>query len=492
MKLMVKKTGTDFNKNETIALFIREEEVKNISKNIPSQFEYIFKYTDLKFFKGKPSEVFFMPIADKANFIIVGLGNQKKITPDSIKTASSRITSKCIENEIDNINIFIPEDHLKISNNFIRSVVEGAYLSNYSFDKYKSKDRNGNGVKKLLSRIYIISDTKGLSKSLSELEVIMENILLCRDLVNETSDYSNPEHIAREAKRIGKLKNASCKVYGKKEIENLKMGLLLAVNRGSKVPPQLVVLKYTGDPKNKKYFAIVGKGITYDSGGLNLKPSGHLETMRMDMAGAATVLYTFKAVAELGLKKNLYAIIPLTENMLSNDSYRPGDVFKAFNGKTVEIGNTDAEGRLILADALSFCEKKLKPSCIVDLATLTGACLVAFGETVAGYLTNDKEFGKILEVSSESTGEKIWQLPLHKEYEENLKSEIADLNNISSEKNAGTIIGATFLKNFIKNTKWAHIDIAGTAWYSKPRGHIPKNATGFGVNLMVDVIKNWK
>jgi leucyl aminopeptidase len=272
----------------------------------------------------------------------------------------------------------------------------------------------------------------------------------------------------------------------------MKMGLILAVNKGSAKPPQLAVLKYRGDYQDKKFIALVGKGITFDSGGMNLKPSGHIEDMRTDMAGAAAAMYTLKSAAELKLARNLYAVLPLTENMLSNDSYRPGDVFTAYNGTTVEIGNTDAEGRLVLADALAFTEKILKPDCIIDIATLTGACLATFGELMAGYVTTDDGLGKVLEEAGAATGELIWRLPLIKDYEENVKSDIADICNISSEKNAGTIMGGIFLKNFVKTKRWAHIDIASTARATKPRGYRPKNATGFGVRLLVEAIISLK
>jgi leucyl aminopeptidase len=215
-----------------------------------------------------------------------------------------------------------------------------------------------------------------------------------------------------------------------------------------------------------------------------------METMRCDMAGAAAVLFTMKTLAELKLKKNITAIIPLTENLLSNNAFRPGDIFVSSSGKSVEIGNTDAEGRLILADALSLMIKEIKPDVIVDIATLTGSCVVTFGETVAAYLSTDEKISFELESASARTGEKIWRLPLFEDYEDRLKSDIADLNNVSAEKNAGAIVGAVFLKNFIDKTPWAHIDIAGTAWYSKERGYNPKYATGFGVRLLVDLIKN--
>jgi leucyl aminopeptidase len=210
------------------------------------------------------------------------------------------------------------------------------------------------------------------------------------------------------------------------------------------------------------------------------------------MAGAAAAMYAIKAIAELRLKKNVIAVIPLCENMISNDSYRPGDVFKAYNGKNVEIANTDAEGRLILADALAYAEKKFKSDYIIDIATLTGACLVCFSEYIAALVSTNDKLADAVFSAGEATGDRVWRLPIYKEYEEDLKSDIADIKNVSATRNAGTILGGVFLKNFIKDTPWAHIDIAGTAWYSKHRGYKPKYATGFGVRLFVELIKNLK
>ncbi len=208
------------------------------------------------------------------------------------------------------------------------------------------------------------------------------------------------------------------------------------------------------------------------------------------MAGAAACLYAMKAVAELGLKKNVVAIMPLAENMPGGASYRPGDIYRAYNGKTVEIGNTDAEGRLILADALAYTAENIKPDYMVDIATLTGACIISLGEAIAGLLTPDESLAQLLFDAGEKTGEKVWRLPLAKEYEEDLKSDFADLNNVASGRKAGTIMGALFLKNFIGTTAWAHIDIAGPSWFTKKRGYRPKNATGFGVRLLVEWLKN--
>ncbi len=487
MNLYAKKIKYDFNKNDTIVLFITEEGLKDRSGLMKNKLSYIFEKIDFKFFKAKKSETMFIPFSENPNIIICGLGSAEKADSESVRNSAAAITALCRSRNMDTINILIPEIKNFTESRLLRLIAEGIYLSNYSFSKYKSK--NSEDEKHPIKKALFYTDEKLSSAILNEVKIISGNTILCRDLVNETSDKITPLRIAKEAKKLSSINGISCRVYGKKEIEKMRMGLLLAVNKGSKIPPQLVVLEYTGNPKEKKSIAIVGKGITFDSGGINLKPSGHIETMRMDMSGAAAVLYALKSAAELKLKKNIVAVMPLTENMLSNEAYRPGDIFKAYNGKSVEIGNTDAEGRLILADALAFTEKKLNPDYIIDLATLTGACLVTFGETVAGMLSNNDHLAKIIEESAEATGEKVWRLPLYSDYDEPLKSEIADLCNISADRNAGTIIGAVFLKNFINDKKWAHIDIAGTAWYSKQRGYRPKNATGFGVRLLIETLK---
>jgi len=488
MKLIAKKISYNFKKSDTIVMFLSEDHIKDISAHIPSEISYINENIDFKYFSAKPSETIFLPLSGYANVIICGIGPLKDITGEKLRNNGASVTAIARDKKISSLQVLVPSIDKINDAEVLETISEGLYLSNYSFNKYKSN----NDEKPLVEKANFISDIKNASGILREIETICKNSLLNRDLVNETSYESDPMKIAAYAKKLSSIEGVSCKVYGKAEIEKMKMGLLLAVNKGSKIPPQLVVLKYTGNPRSKKYMALVGKGITFDSGGLNLKTSGHIETMRMDMAGASTALHTLKAAAELKLKKNIYAVIPLTENMLSNDAYRPGDIFTSYSGKTVEIGNTDAEGRLILADALTFTANKLKPEYIVDMATLTGACLVALGETVAAALSTDDELAKMISSASEKTGEMSWRLPFFSDYEDNMKSDIADISNMAADRNAGTINAAVFLKNFVEDIKWAHIDIAGTAWYSKPRGYRPKNATGFGVRLMIDVIKNWR
>jgi leucyl aminopeptidase len=490
MMFVAKKTGQTFKKEDTVILFLPEQSRGELKKALSGQLPYIEKRLNLSFFKGKQSELMFFPFADHPAIILCGMGKKEDIDPESLRRSAAVTVALCRDRSIDRVNIIVPEIAAIDDGRVLASIAEGIYLANYGFDKYKTK-KNDNG-KPLLKSAALLTSVKNPAPILRRVEIISRNTLLCRDLINETSEKSDSQGIAREAKALGKIPGVTCTIYGKRDIEKMKMGLLLAVNRGSAKPPQLVVLRYRGNPRSKKFIALVGKGITFDSGGINLKPTGHIEDMRTDMAGAAAVMYALKSAAELKLPRNLYAVLPLTENMLSNDSYRPGDVFTAYNGTTVEIGNTDAEGRLILADALAFTEKKLKPDWIIDMATLTGACLTTFGELVAGYVTTDDGMGRVLDDAGAATGELIWRLPLFKDYEENVKSDIADICNVPAERNAGTIMGGIFLKNFVKTKRWTHIDIASTARATKQRGYRPKNATGFGVRLLVEAVSNWK
>ncbi|MBP7735780.1 MAG: leucyl aminopeptidase [Spirochaetes bacterium] len=489
MNLVSKKPVSSYTKIDTVLIFAGESAAGQGIK-LPGGFSYVEKSIDLSFFKGKQSETIFLPFSDKPNIILCGIGKEKDCDAESLRRSAAGAAFQCREKSIDQVHVIVPEIKNIESGAVLSALAEGLYLANYSFDRYKTK-KNDNGKAPIKGAVFYTS-VKGAAAMLKKAAIISKNTLLCRDLINETSEKSDSSGIAREAAALKKIPGVACTILDKKQIEKLKMGLLLAVNKGSSRPPRLVILTYRGNPRSKKFFAVIGKGITFDSGGINLKPSGHIEDMRTDMAGAAAALYTLKTAAELKLNKNIYAVLPLTDNMLASDSYRPGDVFKGYNGITVEIGNTDAEGRLILADAIAYADKVLKPHCIVDIATLTGACVVTFGEIIAGYVTTDEPLGALLEKAGEDTGELIWRLPLYKDYEDNMKSDIADLCNISSEKNAGTIMGGIFLKNFTTNTRWAHIDIAGTAHSSKQRGYRPKNATGFGVRLLVEALSQWK
>ena len=488
MKLAVKKDLEKLKAGDVCCIFITEEQIANCIDILPEQIKTAVSSINIDSFKGKLGECFFVPLKKAPSLIICGLGKTIELRPELFRRAGASLTSFCISKNIRNINCLPPKPGTFVEAETIQLSAEGIALSNYKFDKFKTTDDKKT---KLIESCTFISMDPLSIQIIHTLQIIYNNTVLCRDLVNDSSYNSTPENIANIAKKLVTDKNAKCQIFGKKQLEDMKMGLLLAVNQGSARSAQMVVLTYKGDPSNKESIALVGKGLTYDSGGMNLKGSGHIEAMRMDMAGAATVMYAFKAAVELKLKKNIYAVLPLTENMLSNNSYRAGDVYTAYNGLTVEIGNTDAEGRLILADAIAYTVDKLKPSYIIDLATLTGACVITFGELVAGLISTDITLENRLRKASEKTGEKLWPLPLYKEYEENMKSDIADINNTASEKNSGTIHGAAFLKNFVNKVPWAHIDIAGTAWHTKDRGYRPKNATAFGLRLIISLLSNW-
>ncbi len=486
MKLQAKKYPIPLKAGETFAVFIYQSPKIKLEKQIPADIREVTAMMDYSHFRAGSGEIEYSTIKESPGIILCGLGKEESLSPEGLRNAAASVTSFCRGKKITSLNILIPVSGKVEEDTVIQSLAEGLSLANYQFHRYKK-----NEDKPLLKNFRIFSDSKKAGAIVKEVETVTANVLACRDLVNRNASETTPVDVAREAQKLSKLDNVSCKIMGKPELEKLKMGLLLAVNKGSDNPPRMVILQYRGGKKSSRSIAFVGKGITFDSGGMSLKISGGMEAMRMDMAGAAMALYAFKTAAELKLKVNLTAVIPLTENMLANNAYRPGDVFTSYSGKSVYIGNTDAEGRLILADALAYTIDKLTPDYIIDMATLTGACIVTFGETVAGLLGTSDELLENLIKASEKTGEQIWPLPLLPEFEENMKSDVADLSNMSVEKNAGTIHAASFLKQFTGETPWAHIDIAGTAWYSKARGCRPKNATGFGIQLLTEFLKAW-
>jgi leucyl aminopeptidase len=315
-----------------------------------------------------------------------------------------------------------------------------------------------------------------------------------RDLVNENAHVMNPEQIASEAAVLKKYKNMSIKILNEKELARQKFGLILAVGSGSSCPPRLIVMNYTGSPSSRKRYAIVGKGITFDAGGQNLKTSGHIETMRLDMAGAATVLATMKTIAELQPKINVVGVCVAAHNAIDGNSYFPGDIYRSYSGTTVEICNTDAEGRLVLADAISYIQKKYRLTEIIDLATLTGGILTALGDQIAGLFSNDDTLADRLFASGEKVNERLWRFPLYKMFSEAMKSDTADIRNLPKLKRgyASSITGAAFIKAFVDGSiPWAHLDIAGTAFNEGDRkGEIPPAATGFGVRLLIDHLLN--
>lgn len=363
------------------------------------------------------------------------------------------------------------------------AIAEGALLGLYSFTKYKKPEYED--IEEILIAVREKEKVPILELAIGKGKLVAEATNLARDMVNEPANYMTPNQMAETAKEIASKYNLEFKVFDREDMEAMSMGALLGVAKGSNQPPKLITLSYKGDERSEKALGFLGKGITFDSGGISIKSSEGMSEMKDDMAGAAAVMTALGAIAQLKPRINVTAIIPATENLPSGTALKPGDVLKAMNGKTIEVINTDAEGRLILADALSYAQK-LGLSPLIDLATLTGACRVALGTLYSGLFGNDQDLvDKVLRVA-ERTGERMWQMPMPEEYKEQNKSEIANVKN-TGNRYGGAITAALFLTEFVDNTPWVHIDIAGTASSNKESGYTVKGATGVGVRTLVEL-----
>ena len=348
----------------------------------------------------------------------------------------------------------------------------------YRFDAPKAKKDDAKNKLEKLDFIVSTKIGKAANKALTQGEAIAKGLALTRDLANRPGNYCTPTYLADTAKSLGRDYKFKVEVFDRADIEKLGMGSFLSVAQGSAEPPRFIVMHYKGGKEKEAPVVLVGKGITFDSGGISLKPGEGMDEMKFDMGGAASVLGTFKAIAEMELPLNVVGLIPSTENMPGGKAVKPGDVVTSMSGQTIEILNTDAEGRLILCDALTYAER-FNPACVIDIATLTGACIIALGAHPSGLLANDDALARELMDVGQASGDRCWQLPLWDDYQEQLKSNFADMANIGGRP-AGTITAACFLSRFTKAYKWAHLDIAGTAWKSGA----DKGATGRPVPLL--------
>ena len=362
-----------------------------------------------------------------------------------------------------------------------RFLSEGILLAAYEFDKYKKKKKD----KKLVFNLMGVS-----KEELSVAKLYAEAVYFARDLENEPANVMTPQKFVETAKKqLRNIKKVKVKVLEYNELKKRGFGGIIAVGKGSENKPKLLIVEYMNGGKQKP-IVLVGKGVCFDAGGINLKPTGYIEDMKLDMSGAAVVLATIWLAAKMGLKINLVGLMPLVENMPSGKATKPGDVIKMYDGTTVEVLNTDAEGRLILADSLAYASKKYKPSLMIDLATLTGAQIVALGYQIAAMLGTDKATMKELFATGKKVKEYVWPLPLPSFYTDLVKGEISDVKNISTLKpSPGTIVGGMFLKNFVGKTKWVHLDIAGPSIMPKAWEWMPKGGTGFGVRLLAEFLR---
>ena len=470
----------------TLALGIAEEaeltgEIKQLDEKLSGAISELI--ADEKF-EGKLASSTSTRLSGNSSFrkiILVGLGTLADLSTDDYRNSAAAIAKLAKKDASLGINIAVEGDKASI----VQAITEGIHLSLHQDNRFKSEVKEDQ--KYQLAKVELLG-LAGHEAAISKAETIVSGVLLARELVNAPANELTPITMAETAQEIAKEYGLEIKILEQAECESFKqgMGSYLGVARASDIPPKFIHLTYKPQGTAKRKIAIVGKSLTFDSGGLNLKTGGSgIETMKMDMGGGAATLGAAKAIAQLKPDVEVHFICAATENMISGKAMRPGDILKASNGKTIEVNNTDAEGRLTLADALVYAES-LEVEAIVDLATLTGACIVALGNDIAGMWSNDEKLAQELKDAAQSAGEKFWQLPMEEKYFEGLKSQIADMKN-TGPRAGGSITAALFLKQFINDTPWAHLDVAGPVWADKPAGTHNAGATGFAVTTLV----NW-
>jgi len=442
-------------------------------------------------FKGKAGDrlTLFQPEGTKIErAVLFGVGKAEDLEAETLRAFAGKAVKFCIKAGLAGVTIATPAAAaIKLDAALLfRAIMEGGCLGNHIFDRYKAKKET-----KPLRKIVLLSTAaqkKAHAGLVGSVAAVCSGSTMAREWVTTPSNDKRPPAFAGTIQKAAKAAKLKVTVRDERWLKQQKFGAMLAVGQGSIAKPRLVTLEYA--PREaKKTVVLVGKGVTFDSGGINLKPSGSIETMKMDMSGAAAVAGTMLAVARLKPAVKVVGVMPLVENMPSGTAIRPGDIIRSYAGKTVEIGNTDAEGRLILIDAMAWAVKQYKPDTMIDLATLTGACVVALGEKIAGVFSKDQQLADAIVAAGQATHERCWQLPLPEDYKELLKNDFADLNNISSGRWGGAITAALFLSEFVGETSWAHIDIAGPAWAKKASHYCGAGGTGFGVRLLCELIE---
>ncbi len=423
--------------------------------------------------------------------LVMGLGKKEEFDIEKLRGVFSKAAQKIRELHVEKFALSIDLGNTDFSMDKISgAIIEGILLGLYKFTPFKTVDTDKETEIKELTIVEPDPESLDIiSSSIKEAEIISGAVYLARDLVSTPSNEMTPTIMAGKACEVASQMGIEIEVLDDVEMGKLEMNTLLAVARGSNEPPKLIVMKYSGGKGGEKPVVLVGKGITFDSGGISIKPSAKMEEMKSDMAGGAAVIATMKAVAGLKLPVNVVGIIPATENLPGGKALKPGDILRSMSGQTVEVINTDAEGRLILADAMTYAHK-FKPAAIIDIATLTGSCVIALGDNIIGMMGTDEALKISLKDASEKTGEQVWELPLWREYEELIKSDAADMKNVGNRV-AGTITAALFLKKFAGDYPWCHLDIAGPALLAKEKPYIPKGASGVGVRLFVQFLKEW-
>ena len=452
-------------------------------------------------FEGKANELALVHTHGRVpakRVLLVGLGKRADLKLDSFRQAMGHVAKRVRQAKATSFAVALPAATVRGASlvDLTQAMVEGAILGGYQFTAYRSDE---NASAKDVARMTLVVPQKGQVQQVAEGVrrgvATAEATVFVRDLCNHPSNVMTPTRVADEAKAVAKEPGVSLKILERKDMEQLGMGALLGVARGSHEPPKFIILEYRGRASGKGQGArgktdgpvvLVGKTITFDTGGISLKPAENMEQMKADMTGGAEVLATMRAAARLKLPLHLISILPATENMPGGRAMKPGDIVKTLAGKTVEVQNTDAEGRLILSDGLAYATR-YKPAALIDVATLTGACAVALGQFAIGMFGNDEKLKDQVRKAGLRAGERVWEMPLWDEYFEQLKSDVADMRNIGG-RGGGMITAALFLSKFVGDWPWIHLDIASTDWSERERAYIPKGPTGIGTRLLIQYL----
>jgi leucyl aminopeptidase len=486
METKFKDTAIDAFKTELLVVPINEKKLEDpairaLDRRLKGKLQERVQKSKFTGAEGSSLLYFTAGALPASHLLLLGMGKASEIDAETWRKAGARATREATSIGAEEIGVYLsPERQAALA---AGALVEGSLLASYQFNKYRSAAKNSAALKSLtLGKSGLTRNTE-LEQAVRNAEETIAGVCLARDLINEPPSVTTARYLGEQAERHCRGRGLSVDVWGKKKIESMKLAGLLAVNRGSQEEPRFITIHYKPPGKPRKKIALIGKGITFDSGGLSLKPSKSMETMKLDMAGGAAVIATMSRLPYLRPAAEVIGYIPTTDNLPGPNAQKPGDIIRYLNGKTVEVLNTDAEGRLILADALALAAKQ-KPDYMINLATLTGACMVALGSQVAGLFSNDQALADTVLRCARESGEKLWQLPLVKEYRDDIKSSIADMKNIGGG-HGGAITAALILQEFVEDIPWAHLDIAGPAFTERDVPTCPKGGTGFGVRTLL-------
>lgn len=481
-----------------ISLFEKEKPSSPIVKLIDEALNgLINEFIEIGEFQGKLNQtnlIYTMGKLKIKRILLIGLGEKKEFDLEVIRNTSGKVAQIVRDLGLKSYAYSFINNTEFDASIIAQTILEGSELALYRFNQYKTEDED---KFKQIERLIIYTPNGNLISQIHDGirigKIIVDGVKLARDLANEPSNVCTPTFLAEKAIEIAKNYGLRCEILEREDMERLGMGGILSVSKGSEQPPKFIILEYNPFNEQVSPIVLIGKAITFDSGGISLKPSERMNEMKYDKSGGSAIIAIMQTVARLKLPLRVIGIVPATENLPSGKAYKPGDIIKIYGGKTVEIINTDAEGRLIIADALSYATQ-YKPEAIIDLATLTGACVIALGTIASGMMGNDERLKKRIMEAMRLSGEMVWELPLWKDYEELIKSDVADVKNVGG-RTAGAITGAMFLNKFVGNYPWVHLDIAGTAYTqegSLDKTYIPRGATGFGVRLITQLLRNWK